>query len=374
MVLSWLWGNSSTTSNTDIKNLDPSLASILKSQDPSSSQQSPRPQQQTTTYTEQLRRSGDLPPPRATLDLQTQPQPHDASSLKPKVPPQSLYQDGRYAHLWANYEPQHLVESRGETELDKLKRLQEASESRKVALGQAALENCVFEQLAELDCLKNGGVAAKMTMCRQEKQMFGRCYEMQVKFLKALGYWDAVGTDSERADAIQMHSDGLWQRLKEQEAEIARAKEEGRPLPEFGSILSPENVGAVGGRLVRPQLPAQALRAEKKDESYAFPSIPRELRSSFDARIKDMSHEQAKVEEAVFLAETEQQRLQFTEASGYLRAEGDARRKRYESGEATLGDKIKKWTNWDSWDSQFPLPADAQARQQKQQEKLPDNR
>ena len=366
MVLGWLWGSSSSNADS-VKNLDPSLQQILKSQESQSQQpnRTSRSTPQEITYTEQLRKSGDLPAARASLH--PQPQEPSLQDSQSKVPPQSLYQDGRYAHLWKNYEPQHVVEARGETELDKLKRLQDESESRKVALGQAALENCVFEQLAELDCLKNGGVTAKLTMCRPEKQTFSRCYEMQLKFLKALGYWDAVG-DPVRADAIQMHSDGLWQRLQEQDKEIQRAKEEGRPLPEFESILSTENVSAVGGKLVRPQLPSQAI-ADKRAaaESYEYSSIPRELRESFNMRIKDMSREQAKIEEAVFLAETEQKRLQFTEASGYLRAEGDARRKRYETGEATFGDRIKKWTNWDAWDSQFPSPADAQARQKQQE-------
>jgi hypothetical protein len=253
-----------------------------------------------------------------------------------------------------------MVESRGETEIDKLKRLNEDNENRKAKLGQAALENCVFEQLAELDCVKNGGAYRKLTMCRPEKKTFNRCYEMQCKFLKALGYWEAIG-DDDRADAIQMHSDQLWQRLQEQEGAIQKAKNEGLPLPQFESILSPANVQALGGKLSRPPERQPAI-----DPSYPFPSVPQELRKAFDKRIKDMSRDEAKIEEAVFLAEMEQKRSVIVEAAGALRAEGDARRKRYESGEASLGDKIKKWTNWDAWDSRFPLPADAQARQQVQ--------
>jgi hypothetical protein len=302
------------------------------------------------------------------------------------VPPQSLYQDGRYAHLWKNYEPEHITTSRGETELDKLRRLADQIETRKVKLGQAALENCVFEQLAELDCLKNGSATRKLTMCRPEKQLFHRCYEMQIKFLKALGYWEAVG-DERRAEAIQMHSDKLWGRLVEQEKAIEKAREEGNPIPEFESILSPANVSAVGGHLVRPNLPAQQPtppptqastktplptsnpqqqpQQPQKEEAqhYPYPSIPPSLRSTFNTRIKDLSPPDAKIEEAVFLAEMEQKRQQFNEAAGHLRAEGDARRKRYETGEAGLGDRIKKWTNWDAWDSRFPLPADVKARE-----------
>ncbi|KIW07137.1 uncharacterized protein PV09_02009 [Verruconis gallopava] len=348
MVLGWFWGSSS--SNDPVKNLDPSLEKVLKSQEsrPSSL---PKIESQ-TSYTQKLRETGDLPPAR-TSDSQSQPQ--------SKVPPQSLFQDGRYAHLWKNYEPQAIVESRGETEIDKLKRLSEDNEMRRIELGKAALENCVFEQLAEVECLRNGSAYSKMTLCRPEKKTFLDCYEMQCKFLKALGYWDAVG-DPPRADAIQMHSDKLWQRLKAQEAEIKKAKEEGRPVPQFDSILSPENVRAVGGSLKKLALPLPA----SNDGNYPYPSIPPDLRESFDKRIKNMSKEEAKVEEAVFLAEMEQKRSVILQGVGYLRAEGDARRKRFESGEATIGDRIKRWTNWDAWDSKFPLPADAQARQQPQ--------
>jgi hypothetical protein len=165
-----------------------------------------------------------------------------------------------------------------------------------------------------------------------------------------------------------MHSDKLWGRLKEQEREIERAKEEGRELPVFESILSKRNLDEVGGKVVQPQIPKQAFESSEKaaDPNYAYPSIPPQMRDNFNKRIQNMSAADAKVEEAVFLAELEQQRQHITEAGGYLRAEGEARRKRYETGEASIGDRIKQWTGWDKWDSQFPLPADAQARQAQQ--------
>jgi hypothetical protein len=355
MVLGWLWGSSS--SNDSIGSLDPSLQKVLKSQEarPSSLPQS----EKQITYTEQLRQSGDLPLPKAPEAPQAQ--------ERSKVPAQSLYQDGRYAYLWKNYEPQHMVESRGETEMDKLKRLDDDNEDRKVKLAKAALENCVFEQLAELDCLKNGGVHRKLTMCRPEKKTFNRCYEMQGKFLKALGYWEAIG-DENRADALQMHSDKLWQRLQEQEAAVQAARDAGEPLPQFESILSPSNVQAIGGKLPRPpeqrqQQSSSSVAANTTDPKYPFPSVPQELRETFDKRIKDMAQDEAKIEEAVFLAETEQKRRVVLEGAGYLRAEGEARRKRFEAGEASIGDRIKRLTNWDAWETTFPSPADVKTRQ-----------
>ena len=39
-------------------------------------------------------------------------------------------------------------------------------------------------------------------------------------------------------EEIQMHADSLYHRLLKQEAEVAAAKEEGRPIPTFPPLLS----------------------------------------------------------------------------------------------------------------------------------------
>lgn len=292
MVLEWLWPSKSSTSDA-ISNLDPSLREVLKKQESASPIPiAPAKAPKDASYVADLVAAG------VVHDY------HDKNPQKPKVPPQSLYQDGRYAHLWKNYEPQLAVEARGDTEVDRLKKLDMDLKHRKTHLGQVALENCAFEQWAELDCLKNGSTLQKLSMCRPEKKKFNRCYDMQVKFLKALGFFEAIG-DDKRADAIQMHSDKLWHRLVEQEEQIEKAKEEGRELPNFESILSAAAVQSVGGTLSTPQIPKSY---KDTNPSYAYPNIPEPAREEFNKKIDGLSPEDANVEAAVFLAEIETRR------------------------------------------------------------------
>lgn len=50
-----------------------------------------------------------------------------------------------------------------------------------------------------------------------------------------------------------MRADELYRRLVKQEAEIAKAKEEGRPIPQFPSIMQPERTAAAPVTVTLPQ-------------------------------------------------------------------------------------------------------------------------
>lgn len=95
------------------------------------------------------------------------------------VPAQSLYQDGRYAHLWKTYRPQTEVENETKTDQEKLHDVLEAFKSRKNAIGAAAMENCAEEQMDWSDCMRGGSLRARMFMCRDEVRKFESCYNMQ---------------------------------------------------------------------------------------------------------------------------------------------------------------------------------------------------
>ena len=95
------------------------------------------------------------------------------------MPPQSLYQDGRYAHLWKNYKPQSVVEAETKSDHEKLMDVLEAYKERKAEIGKAALENCALEQAEWSECMKSGTVTARMTMCRDAVRKFERCYTIQ---------------------------------------------------------------------------------------------------------------------------------------------------------------------------------------------------
>ena len=103
----------------------------------------------------------------------------DSSSAKAAVPSQSLYQDGRYAHLWKNYRPLAQVESESATDHDKLMDVLEGFKERKALIGRAALENCAIQQEEWVNCMKNGSWEDQLQMCRHQVRRFERCYTMQ---------------------------------------------------------------------------------------------------------------------------------------------------------------------------------------------------
>ena len=45
-----------------------------------------------------------------------------------------------------------------------------------------------------------------------------------------------------------MHADTLYNRMVEQEAEVEKAKDEGRPIPKFGPILTPAQTAALAAK------------------------------------------------------------------------------------------------------------------------------
>lgn len=166
--MGWLdsiWGR---RSDDPLQDFDPKVREFLKKESPvkydkkpSQDDQNPITQQDPTVATtpaEQTTRNG---------------------AATNGVPRESLYQDGRYAHLWKTYRP--LAEVEGETKSDheKLQDVLDAFKSRKAAIGAAALENCADEQLDWNNCMKGGSLRARMTMCRDEVRKFERCYNMQ---------------------------------------------------------------------------------------------------------------------------------------------------------------------------------------------------
>lgn len=95
------------------------------------------------------------------------------------VPNESLYQDGRYAHLWKTYRPLSEIENETKTDTEKLQDVLEAFKARKAAIGTAALENCADEQMDWSNCMREGSLRARMTMCSDEVRKFESCFNMQ---------------------------------------------------------------------------------------------------------------------------------------------------------------------------------------------------
>jgi len=176
--MGWFWGSSDekgTDSSRDaVGKLDPSLRDFLQ-------------KESTTNY------GPARPPPTAPTESSEpytdrpsspqHPKQPDAAGTSdasdPSVPPQSLYADGRYAHIWKTYKPLSEIENSQKTEQDKLLDVLESHKYRKAEIGRAALENCAFEQWEVNDCFRSGSWVSRMTMCRKENHKLDRCYTMQ---------------------------------------------------------------------------------------------------------------------------------------------------------------------------------------------------
>lgn len=327
-VIDWFWGSSSPQSDSSdlVKSLDPSLREFLDKESPKPSP--PNPQEEKPSWVSQL--GTQIPSHRQSPPSQT-----SESSSEPTVPPQSLYQDGRYSHLWKNYRPLEEIEDAGKSSQDKIKDIYEIQESRKQALARAALENCAFQQIAYNDCLNSGSVRARMTLCSTENRTLNQCIDMQTKFMKALGYLGVVGMgDVEAEERIQMHADRLYQKLIEQEQLRKEARKEGRPVPEFEPVLNPQSVSATAV-------------VQSSVDPFDVSDLPKKFQQEYLKDVKGKSPQEAAVWKEALKAEIKQKN---ESAVGYIEAlqvEQQQRAKRFEEGNPTLADRIKRLSGWD---------------------------
>ncbi|GME41508.1 hypothetical protein GTA08_BOTSDO12819 [Neofusicoccum parvum] len=347
--MGWFWGSSDTSAAADpAQQLDPSLKKFLAQEShaqPSSSTAPPAPSKPKTPASQ---------PPTAAAATTTTP----TASGKP-VPAESLYPDGRYAHLWKNYEPLASIEARSKSDQEKLSDIVAAYNDRRAGIGRAALENCAFQQVALSDCFRGGTWAARVTMCRAETQALDRCYSMQSRFLKALGYLAVQGQGRDAEEAVQMHADRLYQRMLEQERAVEEAKARGEEPPVvLGSVLSGESVGAA----LRGNLAPAAAQVEggKVDEAKVKEFEEKELarkldemkglspkmRKEFEDRLKDLHGVERELELGAMKGEFAESKLIAKQVEQLFEEEKVKRLERQSEGRETIGDTIKRWWGW----------------------------
>lgn len=174
-TMGWFWGSSDgddgKKSQDPFRDLDPSLREFLAKESPVKYSSSNPPSTQPTTLDTQNAqtdsRTGSATPKSTSSDAE------------PKVPRESLYQDGRYAHLWKRYQAQAEIDNAFKTDQEKLQDVLDGYSQRKTEIGRAALENCALEQWEVNECFRSGGWQKRLTMCRTENRGFERCYLMQ---------------------------------------------------------------------------------------------------------------------------------------------------------------------------------------------------
>ncbi|KAL9102659.1 MAG: hypothetical protein Q9163_002212 [Psora crenata] len=228
--MGWPWSATAASSGSGdgdpFRDLDPSLRDFLEKESPRKYKPAPAPP--------------PLPPEGKASQQPSASQTKNGDAPESRVPSESLFPDGRYAHLWKTYRPLSAVENETKSDQEKLLDVLEGYKTRKAQIGRAAVENCVEEQMSVRDCYENGSVSSRMMLCRGENRAFERCYVMQSRFLKALGYLNSYDRPESVDEQIQMRADTLYHRMLAQERAVEEAKAAGRPIPEFRSILSPD--------------------------------------------------------------------------------------------------------------------------------------
>ncbi|KAK1832904.1 hypothetical protein QBC39DRAFT_370646 [Podospora conica] len=249
---------------------------------------------------------------------------------KPLVPPQSLFPDGRYAHLWKTYRPLAEIEAETKTDHEKLMDVLDAYKGRKAQIGRAALENCADEQMDWAACMKGGEWTDRMTMCRKQVQRFERCYMTQSRLLKALGYLSNYERPPEVDEDIQMRADDIFQRMIRQEEEVARAKAEGRPVPVFAPLV--------------PKAPAP-VAAQDKVETIGAVSVTQapsaQTVREWQLRLDKLPEEDRAAELEALKADWKAKAEVATQVQGLWKEQAEAREARKAEGKETIADKVK---------------------------------
>ena len=158
IVMGWIdsiWG---TRSNDPLGTLDPKVRDFLTKESPSFGKPDPPPASQHA-------HSDDT----QSLD--------SVKPAKPKVPRESLFPDGRYAHIWKTYTPLAEIESSTKSDSQKITDIVDAFKERKKEIGRAALENCVETQELWRTCVDNGSWWDRSTGCSESLRKFERCYQ-----------------------------------------------------------------------------------------------------------------------------------------------------------------------------------------------------
>lgn len=241
----------------------------------------------------------------------SQPTPRDANL---DVPRGSLYKDGRYAGLWKTYRPLEAVEADAKSSHERLMDVLDGFKERKTMIAKAALENCAFQQEEWRKCMIEGSWMDTLQMCRDQAKQFERCYTMQSRFLRVLGYKADVGRENTIEEDIQLHADSLYQRMIVHESAATRARETGLPVPAFEII--PPRIAS------KAPVPDDAVTSRWRDQLDRLPE---------DERV---------AEEAALRADYEARSRTAEKVRELKEKDNEERKQRREEGRATMGDHI----------------------------------
>jgi len=280
--------------------------------------------------------------------LQPRPSTTNTTTTPPTVPPESLYPDGRYAHLWSTYRPLSTLESSGKSDQEKLLDVVGGYKERQNQVSKAAIENCADLQYALSECFRTGGWKSRMSMCREENQQLGRCVVMQGKLLRALGYLSLYERSEEESEKIQMHADSLFHDMLRREEVAKQARERGEKEPVFEPLLKgfavEENQESKEDQGVMAAVMKTAGERADRGERVSYDSLPDNLKAKLKgARLKGKEGDElvlAKLELEEDIAVRLDLVRKLNDRYVQEKRERDARR---ENGEERFGDMVKRY-------------------------------
>ncbi|KAI3338295.1 hypothetical protein F4824DRAFT_460407 [Ustulina deusta] len=302
-----LWA-SDTSANDPLRKLDPKLREFLEKESPVKFKSGNAPQAQ----------ASQKPADSMSLIAKAEDEGESEGSSKPVVPKESQFQDGRYAHLWKSYRPLAVIEAETKSDHEKLMDVLEGYKERKAQIGRTALENCALEQVDWRTCMTNPSVTERMSLCRDQVKKFERCYMTQTRLLKALGYLSTLDRSPQVEEDIQMHADALYHRMLEQEAEIEKAKKEGRPIPKFAPLVPKPMVSAA--------IPQPELTPEEQE--------------TLKVRLEKVAEEDRVAEAEAFKAEQHAKAEVASKVQSLWQQQALERQMRKQKGEETMWDKV----------------------------------
>jgi len=199
-----------------------------------------------------------------------------------------------------------------------------------------------------------------MTMCKEENKAFNRCFQMQSRFLKALGYM-SMNMTGDQEERIQMHADKLYQEMLIREKAIAKAREEGLEEPKFEPLLNNATAAdAMGVRDLTPKAAALASggMADVASKPQSTPSglskkdgldiYSKEKKEEVEKRLAGKTKAERDLEIQLMVAESQASVEYAEKIKDYYDNEKAIRAGRKERGRETFGDTIKRLWGWDS--------------------------
>jgi len=268
--------------------------------------------------------------------------------LQQPVPSQSLFQDGRYAHLWKTYRPTSDFVLQGDSQ--KLRNLSEEIDLRQSDIAEAAKENCALEAMMDSDCWRHGSWSKRMMLCRTESRALDRCISIQTKLLNALGYASVIGRDVSEDERVQMHADSLYQQMLQHEKAVAEAKDQGLPVPSFQPIMSRESVARFLGAKMKDDLRSAESAQPTLQDPEILDLLPDDIKEetrktlkAFKKNVANMTPDEKAVEEAELLSRMRDHGRLIKEYSAFMADQKHEREKRQRDGTETITDRLQRW-------------------------------